>query len=125
MFPEGAPARHASFRSLCGTDRPISVNAGGYGAVALRSERSTKKPDTPLRLEIAMSRMILISSFAALLAACGTQSADAIQSGDRDTWSQATLACADVGIAPGSDAFRQCVADLHDSVWAARRLEGS
>jgi hypothetical protein len=101
------------------------MNAGGYGASALRGERSTKKPDIPLRLEIAMSRIILISSFAALLAACGTQSADAIQNADRDTWSQAALACADVGIAPGGDAFRQCVADLHDSVWAARRLEGS
>ncbi|HEX3524548.1 MAG TPA: hypothetical protein VHT52_20965 [Stellaceae bacterium] len=72
-----------------------------------------------------MSRIILISSVAALLAGCGTQSADAVQSADRDTWAHANLACADVGIAPGSDAFNQCVADLHDSVRAARNLEGS
>ena len=72
-----------------------------------------------------MSRIILISSFAALLAGCGTQSADAIQRADQDTWAHASLACADVGIAPGSDAFRQCVADLHDSVWAVRNLYGS
>jgi hypothetical protein len=72
-----------------------------------------------------MSRIILISSVAALLAGCGTQSADAIQRADKDTWNKASLACAEVGIAPGSDAFSQCVADLHDSVWAARNLEGS
>jgi len=72
-----------------------------------------------------MSRLILISSFAALLAGCGTQSADAVQSADRDTWAKASLACADVGIAPGSDAFSQCVADLHNSLWEVRNLYGS
>lgn len=72
-----------------------------------------------------MSRIILISSFAALLAGCGTQSADVIQRADQDTWAHASLACADVGVAPGSDAFSQCVADLHDSVWAARNMEES
>ena len=69
-----------------------------------------------------MSRIILISSFAALLAGCGTQSTDAIQSASQDTWAKANLACAEVGIAPGNDAFSQCVTDLHDSVWAARTL---
>jgi hypothetical protein len=69
-----------------------------------------------------MSRIVLISSFAALLAGCSTQSADTIQSANQDTWAHASLACADVGIAPGSDAFSQCVADLHNSVWAARTL---
>jgi hypothetical protein len=72
-----------------------------------------------------MSRIILISSFAALLAGCGTQSADAVRSADQDTWAKASQACAEVGIAPGSDAFSQCVADLHDSVWEVRNLEGS
>ena len=72
-----------------------------------------------------MSRIILISSVAALLAGCGTQRADAIQSANQDTWAHASLACAEVGIAPGSDAFSQCVADLHDSVWAARNMEHS
>jgi hypothetical protein len=32
-------------------------------------------------------------------------------------WSQARLACADVGIAPGSGAFDQCVFDLYYSLW--------
>ena len=72
-----------------------------------------------------MSRIILICSVAALLAGCGTQSADAIHSANQDTWAHASLACADVGIAPGSDAFSQCVADLRDSVWEVRNLEGS
>lgn len=72
-----------------------------------------------------MSRIILISSVAALLAGCGTQRADAIQSANQDTWAHASLACAEVGIAPGSDAFSQCVADLHHSVWAAQNMEDS
>lgn len=58
-----------------------------------------------------MSRFILTSTFAALLAACGTQSAG------QSNWAQAGLACADVGIAPGSGAFGQCVADLYYSQW--------
>jgi hypothetical protein len=58
-----------------------------------------------------MSRVILISAFAALVAACGTQNAS--QSG----WAQAGLACADVGVAPGSSAFGQCVATLYYSEW--------
>ena len=58
-----------------------------------------------------MSRTILICSFAALLGSCGTVSAD------RDNWAQARLACADVGIAPGSGAFGQCVFDLYYSLW--------
>jgi hypothetical protein len=63
-----------------------------------------------------MSRMILIGSFAALLAA-STQSADAIESANQTAWEQARLACADVGIAPGSGAFAQCVFDLYYSLW--------
>jgi hypothetical protein len=58
-----------------------------------------------------MSRMILICSFAALLGSCSGVSAD------RDNWAQARLACADVGIAPGSGAFGQCVLDLYYSLW--------
>ena len=67
-----------------------------------------------------MSRIILISSFAALLAASGTQSANAIQSTNQDAWAQCNLYCADVGIDPGSAAFNQCVADLNHSLWAVR-----
>jgi hypothetical protein len=64
-----------------------------------------------------MSRIILIGSFAALLAASGTQSANAIESAHQTAWKQARLACADVGIAPGSGAFGQCVFDLYYSLW--------
>jgi len=69
-----------------------------------------------------MSRMILTSCFAASLAASSTQSASAGQSTDQDAWAQYYLACADVGIDPGSAAFNQCVADLNHSLWALRNL---
>ena len=69
-----------------------------------------------------MSRIILISSLAALLAASGTQSANAIQGADQDALAQYNLACADVRIDPGSVAFSQCVADLHHSLWALQNL---
>ena len=32
-------------------------------------------------------------------------------------WENARLACADVGIAPGSGAFDQCAFDLYYSLW--------
>jgi hypothetical protein len=89
------------------------------GHASLSGERSTTEAET----EIAMSRIILISSFAGLLAACGTQSASDIRSGNQGTWAQESLACADVGIAPGSGAFGQCVSDLHNSLWAEQNLE--
>jgi hypothetical protein len=69
-----------------------------------------------------MSRIILISSFAALLAGYGSQSANAIQSADQGASAQESLACAAVGIDPGSAAFNQCVADLHHSLWAVQNL---
>ena len=53
-----------------------------------------------------MSRIILIGSFAALLLASGTQSANAIESANQTAWAQARLACADVGIDPGSSVLR-------------------
>jgi len=64
-----------------------------------------------------MSRIILTCSFAGLLAASGTQSANAFESASKTAWTQAQRACADVGIAPGSGAFGQCVVDLYYSVW--------
>jgi hypothetical protein len=64
-----------------------------------------------------MSRIMLICSLAAVLAAGGTQSASAIESANQTAWGQARLACADVGIAPGSGAFGQCVVDLYYSLW--------
>ena len=39
------------------------------------------------------------------------------------TWAQESLACADLGIAPGGGAFSQCVGDLHNSLWAEQNLE--
>ena len=72
-----------------------------------------------------MSRIILIASFAALLATSGTQSANAIQSTNPSGWTRDSLACADLGIDPGSAVFTQCVADLHHSLWAAQNLEDS
>jgi hypothetical protein len=69
-----------------------------------------------------MSRIMLISSVAALLAASGTQSANAIQGANQDADAQYNLAWADVGIDPGSAAFSRCVADLHHSLWAVENL---
>jgi hypothetical protein len=89
------------------------------GQSSLSGERNTTEPDT----EMAMSRIILISSFAGLLAACGTQSSSDVRSANQGTWAQEGLACADVGIAPGSGAFSRCVSDLHNSLWAEQNLE--
>ena len=69
-----------------------------------------------------MSHIMLISSLAALLAASGTHSANAIQVGDQDASAQYNLACAEVGIDPGSAAYSQCVADLQHSLWALQNL---
>jgi hypothetical protein len=67
-----------------------------------------------------MSRFILICSFAATLAASATQSANAAESAEKRAWVQDSLACADIGIDPGSPIFSQCVADLRHSLWAAK-----
>jgi len=58
-----------------------------------------------------MSRIVLICAFASLLGSHGTLSAQ------QSDWAQARLACADVGIDPGSGAFNQCVFDLYYSLW--------
>jgi hypothetical protein len=68
-----------------------------------------------------MLRIVLIYFFAALLAASSTGSANAAQ----NTWYKDSLACAAVGIDPGSPAFNQCVADLHHSLWAEKNLYDS
>jgi hypothetical protein len=72
-----------------------------------------------------MSRILLISAFAALLAASDTQSANAGQIVNQSNWGRDAQACADVGIDPGSTAFNQCVSDLHHSLWAVENLEDS
>ena len=64
-----------------------------------------------------MLSMILMGSFAALFSATSIPSANAIESASQNAWSQARLACADVGIDPGSPAFGQCVFDLYYSLW--------
>jgi len=69
-----------------------------------------------------MSRIILICSVAALLAAYAAESANAAESADKTTWAQARLACADVGIDPGSPAFGECVFDLAQSLWAEQNV---
>ena len=68
-----------------------------------------------------MSRLALICSIALLLAAGGIQSIYAAES----DWDKDRLACAAVGIDPGSAVFSQCVADLHHSLWAEHNLYGS
>ena len=62
-----------------------------------------------------MSRIIAICPLAALLmvSAC----ANASKNADQTSWAQSRLACAEVGIDPGSPAFGQCVLDLYYSVW--------
>ena len=67
-----------------------------------------------------MSRFVLICSFTAVLAASVTHNADAAPSAYKSSWWQESLACADMGIDPGSPIFSQCVADLHHSLWAAK-----
>jgi hypothetical protein len=57
-----------------------------------------------------MSRIIPICLFAALLAACGTRSPA------QSALAKERLACADVGIDPGSRDFDQCVDDLDQSL---------
>lgn len=69
-----------------------------------------------------MSRVILVSAFSALLAASGMRVANAVQSADQDAWRQYGMACAEIGIDPGSAAFVHCVADLQRSLWAERNL---
>jgi DNA-binding transcriptional regulator YdaS (Cro superfamily) len=65
-----------------------------------------------------MSRTILIGIFAALLAAGSTRNASAIESANQTGWARARLACADIGVDPGSSAFSQCVFDLYYSLWS-------
>ena len=65
-----------------------------------------------------MSRIILICSLAALL--MGSGCAKEIKKANQTDWGQARLACADIGIDPGSPAFGQCVFDLQYSLWNKR-----
>ena len=57
------------------------------------------------------SRIVLACCFAALLGSCET---GAFRGAD---WGRARLACADVGLEPGSNAFDKCVFDLYYTLW--------
>jgi hypothetical protein len=72
-----------------------------------------------------MSRVMLMSAFSAALTTSAVPGANALQNTDRDTGRQYGLACAEIGIDPGSDAFGQCVADLQHSLWAEQNLSKS
>ena len=58
-----------------------------------------------------MPRLFLTCSFALLFGSCSTLT------GNNIDWEHARLACADVGISPGSSIFDQCVVDLYYSLW--------
>jgi hypothetical protein len=58
-----------------------------------------------------MSRITLTCCFAALLGSCGPLGVNKID------WEHARLACADVGIEPGTSAFDQCATNLYDTLW--------
>jgi len=63
-----------------------------------------------------MSRIALTCCFAVLLGSCTTPT------GNNIDWEHARLACADVGIAPGSNTFDQCVSNLYYSLWEEQSM---
>jgi hypothetical protein len=63
-----------------------------------------------------MSLIISAAIFAAVLLASSTSNAN------QSDWTQARLACADVGIDSNSAAFGQYVFDLYYSVWNERNV---
>ena len=58
-----------------------------------------------------MSRITVICCLLALFGSCTSLSASRID------WDHARLACADVGIDPGSSAFSTCVSNLYYSLY--------
>jgi hypothetical protein len=67
-------------------------------------------------LENTVSRIILTCCFAALLGSCGAQRVNNID------LEHARLACADLGIAPGSSTFDQCASNLYYSLWQKQNM---
>jgi hypothetical protein len=63
-----------------------------------------------------MSRIAVTCCFAALLGSCVTPSVNKID------LEHARLACADVGIAPGSGEFDQCATNLYQHLWQVQNL---
>jgi hypothetical protein len=104
--------------AVCVVDAEQSpADAGSYQAIAAVRRNKDGLTRTRLRLEIEMSRIILICSLAALVTSGVSRSSNAIESAKQTLWAQARLACADVGIDPGSSGFGQCVFDLAQSLW--------
>lgn len=109
MCREGAQAWNAGFREL----RYGRSSWGPVTELTLRVETYMKYP----KIGETLSPILLACSFASLLGACGKMS---VQHND---WEKARLACADVGIAPGSDVFDQCVFNLYYSLWNLENME--
>ena len=63
-----------------------------------------------------MSRIVLTCCFAALLGSCTAPGVAKID------WEHARLACADVGIEPGSSMFDRCVTNLYFSLWQEQNM---
>jgi len=58
-----------------------------------------------------MARIFVTCCFAVLLGSCVAPNVANID------WEHARLACADVGIAPGSSIFDRCVSNLYYTLW--------
>lgn len=58
-----------------------------------------------------MPRIAVACGAAALLASCA-----GIPTGNNIDWEHARLACIDVGIAPGTPVFDQCVSNLYNTL---------
>ena len=63
-----------------------------------------------------MARIVVACCFAVLLESCVTPNVANID------WEHARLACADVGIDPGSSMFDRCVANLYNTLWAEQSM---
>ena len=74
------------------------------------SARSARSPGLPLR---PLYRWCLLYGLRSKAYSCPEISGDPYKT----AWARAQRACADVGIAPGSAPFDQCVVDLFYSVW--------
>jgi hypothetical protein len=58
-----------------------------------------------------MFRIVLCCGLATLLASC-----NGLRTTNNIDWEHARLACADVGLAPGSSAFDRCVSNLYNTL---------
>jgi len=79
-------------------------------ASSLRSSRRARSGRNRPKLVSPAHHVALLS--------CAT----AIKNANQPAWTQARLACADIGIDPGSPAFGQCVFDLYYSLWSEQNV---